>query len=771
MPNDRFIIPANFTLIQSLQLLFSIVANHCENYKKQKNEHLNDPHKLKKLFKKLDYLLWYMNDGLHRIEKHYHEGGLTSRIKARPELKNQLEDLQILGQAIRLARRDCRTLIESSEMQEKNSNGGLLNNMRLSGIWKNHNMKARPKKNVEDEAEEEAAIAAAEKIKLSRKMEKQKELDEIKQRELEMESRREKLLEAMIKEQVETELHNKLVEEEKKRRKEKELEEERQRKLRHDRKSMAPPSGTLKTQNQTGTKLSKTGSDRHNMLINGRRSLDIKTSRRSFDGISPLSPKRKSLDMQDIGKAAQLAWSQSSAENERRNSLSFKRGNVSPVVNQQQTFNNGAGKKRYEYTKPVVHRQVIRTTKGSSSNVKKSGSTSRVSIAVDTKVAKRENIPSRKSYPDVRSLEPRSPDLRSPELSSPVATLRAPTPPSAPEKPPIALTENTGRIKTVLETRIEKVMENLQGVDPEACEHIMNEIIVMDEKILWEDIAGLKNAKSSLKETVVYPFLRPDLFRGLREPIRGMLLFGPPGTGKTMIAKAVATESNSTFFSISASSLLSKYLGESEKLVRALFYMAKMLAPSIIFIDEIDSLLTARSDNENESSRRIKTELLIQWSTLSSATARESTVDGDGETDSRVLVLAATNLPWAIDEAARRRFSRRLYIPLPEYETRLYHLQKLMSKQKNDLSDTDFEVIANMIDGFSGSDITALAKEAAMEPIRDLGDKLMDADFNNIRGVIIKDFEKAMQTVKGSVSPASLQKYQDWAAGFGSTGA
>lgn len=136
-----------------------------------------------------------------------------------------------------------------------------------------------------------------------------------------------------------------------------------------------------------------------------------------------------------------------------------------------------------------------------------------------------------------------------------------------------------------------------------------------------------------------------------------------------------------------------------------------------------------------------------------------------------MLVLAATNLPWAIDEAARRRFSRRLYIPLPEYETRLYHLKKLLSRQKNNLSDTDFEIIANLTEGYSGSDITSLAKEAAMEPIRDLGDKLMDINFETIRGVCLKDFEKAMLTVKKSVSPSSLERFETWAAGFGSTGA
>ncbi|QLG70621.1 hypothetical protein HG535_0A05620 [Zygotorulaspora mrakii] len=763
MPNDTFNIPANFTLIQSLQLLYSIVTNHCDNFKKQKNEHATNSHNLKKMFKRFDSLLYYMNDGLEKIEKHYqNEDGLNKLVGSRPELRSQLEDLQILGQDIRLERRACRSQLESLERQEDGSNNGILNNIRRSGIWRNRSIIGRSKKiTKQEEAEEAAAIAAAEKIKLTRKLEKEKELEEIKKRELDIESRREKLLETMIKEQVENELHEKLEEAERKRRKERELLEERQRKLKQDRQIMAPPSGTSKT---TDSHPAKVGSDRHNMLINGRRSFDIRGSRKSLDGITPLSPKRKSLDMQDIGKAAQLAWSQSNSNDGRKvHSLPNRTQNLSPTRNQQQYLSaNVPGKKKYEYVKPVVHRQVIRTPKRNVVNGKKSANISKETISVDTRMTTKSLNSSAKSSPDIRTS-----DLRSPELKSPILV-------SSSVSPPLTPTLNkqiTDIEQTPLEAKMDKVMATLQGVDREACEQIMNEIIVMDEKILWDDIAGLKNAKSSLKETVVYPFLRPDLFKGLREPIRGMLLFGPPGTGKTMIAKAVATESHSTFFSISASSLLSKYLGESEKLVRALFYMAKRLAPSIIFIDEIDSLLTARSDNENESSRRIKTELLIQWSSLSSATAKESESDSEDEPDSRVLVLAATNLPWAIDEAARRRFSRRLYIPLPEYDTRLYHLRKLMSKQKNDLSDTDFEVIAKMTRGFSGSDITALAKEAAMEPIRDLGDTLMNADFNKIRGVIVKDFEKAMQIIKKSVSVESLQQYEDWAAGFGSTGA
>lgn len=250
--------------------------------------------------------------------------------------------------------------------------------------------------------------------------------------------------------------------------------------------------------------------------------------------------------------------------------------------------------------------------------------------------------------------------------------------------------------------KVAALMKNLpKGVDEGAAKQIFNEIVVQGDQVHWEDVAGLDIAKKALKEAVVYPFLRPDLFMGLREPARGMLLFGPPGTGKTMLARAVATESRSTFFSISASSLTSKYLGESEKLVRALFSLAKALAPSIIFVDEIDSLLSARSGGEHEATRRIKTEFLIQWSDLQRAAAGREQSDKEKERGdaSRVLVLAATNLPWAIDEAARRRFVRRQYIPLPENETRATQLKTLLGHQKHNLEEADIQRLVELTDG------------------------------------------------------------------------
>jgi fidgetin-like protein 1 len=262
---------------------------------------------------------------------------------------------------------------------------------------------------------------------------------------------------------------------------------------------------------------------------------------------------------------------------------------------------------------------------------------------------------------------------------------------------------DTDDAKNAWEEKVKQLMKNLpRGVDGGAAKQIFNEIVVHGDEVHWDDVAGLDIAKNALKEAVVYPFLRPDLFMGLREPARGMLLFGPPGTGKTMLARAVATESRSTFFSISASSLTSKYLGESEKLVRALFSLAKALAPSIIFVDEIDSLLSSRSGSgEHEATRRIKTEFLIQWSDLQRAAAGREQSEKEKERGdaSRVLVLAATNLPWAIDEAARRRFVRRQYIPLPEDETRATQLRTLLGHQKHSLGEDDIQRLVELTDG------------------------------------------------------------------------
>uniref|UniRef100_A0A3P8YN98 Fidgetin-like protein 1 n=1 Tax=Esox lucius TaxID=8010 RepID=A0A3P8YN98_ESOLU len=301
-------------------------------------------------------------------------------------------------------------------------------------------------------------------------------------------------------------------------------------------------------------------------------------------------------------------------------------------------------------------------------------------------------------------------------------------------------------------------MKNFKNVDSKLANLILNEIIDSGSSVSFDDIAGQELAKQALQEIVILPALRPELFTGLRSPARGLLLFGPPGNGKTMLAKAVAMESNATFFNISAASLTSKWVGEGEKLVRALFAVARELQPSIIFIDEIDSLLCERREGEHDASRRLKTEFLIEF----------DGVQSDGA--ERVLVMGATNRPQELDEAVLRRFAKRVYVALPTEETRLKLLGNLLGKHGNPLNHKELAHLAKRTGGYSGSDLTSLAKDAALGPIRELGpEQVRNMAASDMRNIRYKDFEDSLKRIKPSVSPTTLDLYVRWNTEYGDT--
>lgn len=291
------------------------------------------------------------------------------------------------------------------------------------------------------------------------------------------------------------------------------------------------------------------------------------------------------------------------------------------------------------------------------------------------------------------------------------------------------------------------------GDDNELSNEISGAIVREKPSVKWDDVADLVEAKKALRESVILPMARPDLFTGARRPWKGILLFGPPGNGKTYLAKAVASEVEATFFSVSAANLISKWLGESEKLVRELYEQARKEAPSIIFFDEVDALASARGSGENDAMRRVKTQLL-------------QAIEGIGTGDELIVTIGATNLPWEIDAAMRRRFERRVLITLPDQEARAI-MFKIHTKGV-DLDEIDFDKLGSLSDGYSGADIAMLCREALMTPIREMDVAGVINDKNvKPRNPQMQDFINAISHIKPTVAPQELVRYDNWNSEFG----
>ena len=295
------------------------------------------------------------------------------------------------------------------------------------------------------------------------------------------------------------------------------------------------------------------------------------------------------------------------------------------------------------------------------------------------------------------------------------------------------------------------LQDQFPGHDKKLIERILLNIVEKSSKssITFEDIVGQGAAKQALRDAIVLPTLYPDHFQSLLSPEKGILLFGPPGNAKTLLAKAAADECGATFLAITAENLqltvTSKSMGEGEKLVKALFAVAKKRQPSIIFIDEIDSIFTAREDTEHEASRRLKTEFLIEMDGLKN------------DSTDRLTIVGATNRPQELDDAIWSRFSKKIYVDIPNFNDRLTLLKNLLASQTNNLSESHFRNIASWTERYSGRDLTELAKEAARCCLRELPEEqLKSINRNSIRGITLNDFVLALKSIHATLTPQPL---------------
>ena len=287
-------------------------------------------------------------------------------------------------------------------------------------------------------------------------------------------------------------------------------------------------------------------------------------------------------------------------------------------------------------------------------------------------------------------------------------------------------------------------------------EMISDTIITERPSVKMSDVAGLADAKQAIHDAIIAPMKHPELFKGKsRQPWRGILFYGPAGCGKTLIAKAVASEVNATFFNVSAGNIVSKWLGESEKLVMNLFALARRNQPAIVFMDELDSVGVSRSGDDVGGERRLKTQLLTELQGLAS------------DLEDRVTVIGATNLPWELDFALRSRFEKKIHVPLPDKPAR----KKIFEIHMEEIEvapEVDYDELADLSEGYSGRDISVVCREAAMEPIRDLqrtGRMEEEEEILDIRPVSREDLLQAIENIRPATSPEDVKRYIDWAEG------
>lgn len=318
------------------------------------------------------------------------------------------------------------------------------------------------------------------------------------------------------------------------------------------------------------------------------------------------------------------------------------------------------------------------------------------------------------------------------------------------------------------ETITQKPSQNLKNLAKDEYESNFVSAVVPPGEIgvRFDDIGALEDVKKALNELVILPMRRPELFShgNLLRPCKGILLFGPPGTGKTLLAKALATEAGANFISITGSTLTSKWFGDAEKLTKALFSFASKLAPVIIFVDEVDSLLGARGGSfEHEATRRMRNEFMAAWDGLRSKDSQ------------RILILGATNRPFDLDDAVIRRLPRRIYVDLPDAENRMKILSIFLA-QENLESDFRFDKLAKETEGYSGSDLKNLCIAAAYRPVQELLEEEKKGGRNDLtaylRPLNVEDFIHSKAKVGPSVAfdATSMNELRKWNEQYGEGG-
>lgn len=300
--------------------------------------------------------------------------------------------------------------------------------------------------------------------------------------------------------------------------------------------------------------------------------------------------------------------------------------------------------------------------------------------------------------------------------------------------------------------------ENYNQEWREFAEQIVKNVIPNNLGITFNDCIGLNKATALLKESVTYPILHPEIFKGIISPWRGILLFGPPGTGKTLLAKALASEHSIPFINVTSSCYVSKWRGESEKMVKVLFDIAKFNSPAVIFIDEIDALASNCGDYQHEASARFKSELLVN-------------LDGILQGNEQVFVLAVTNSPWKLDSALLRRFEKRILIDVPNETTRMELFKHYFAENSVKLGTNELMILAEKTRNYSCSEIKLVCKEAMMSVVREklqnVGNKNGSFKKENLRQPMLNDIVGAIDKVKTCINTDLIEKYRNWHENYG----